>query len=89
MAPRFLEYVLVHEMTHLWRTATERAFKGRMSFSPHGGSYAATSTGRGWCCKRLLGLLAVRRGIASRGTVLIGGVPAHFQRFDTTGRPLR
>lgn len=85
MASRFLEYVLVHEDgPTCGRTATERAFKGVWApICRNGGSCAATSTGR-WCCKRPLGLLAVRRGIASRGTVLIGGVPTHFQRFDTT-----
>ena len=84
MAPRFFEYVLVHEMTHLWENGHGEGFQRRMSaYLPQWSSCAATSTGR-WCCKRPLGLLAVRRGIASRGTVLIGGVPAHFQRFDTT-----
>ena len=28
MAPRFLEYVLVHEMTHLWENGHGEGFKG-------------------------------------------------------------
>lgn len=31
MAPRFLEYVLVHEMTHLWENGHGEGFQRRMS----------------------------------------------------------
>lgn len=31
MAPRFLEYVLVHEMTHLWENGHGEGFQSRMS----------------------------------------------------------
>lgn len=84
MAPRFLEYVLVHEMTHLWENGHGEGFQRRMSAYLPQWRQLRRDINRQVCCKRPLGLLAVRRGIASRGTVLIGGVPTHFQRFDTT-----
>lgn len=31
MDPQFLEYVLVHELTHLWESGHGRAFRERMS----------------------------------------------------------
>ncbi|MEE1295775.1 MAG: SprT family zinc-dependent metalloprotease [Bifidobacterium sp.] len=54
MDPKFLEYVLVHEMTHLWEGGHGAAFQARMTDAlPNWKQLRASSTSaRSWRCRR-------------------------------------